>query len=75
MTLDSAILLVSRFLLEFRTLIDEAKIVVDSAYAALDRLRNASEIDAVREMLKEADDLLAQALSRSPKSPNAIAAS
>jgi hypothetical protein len=63
--LDGAIDLVSRFLLEremeFRTLIDEAKIVVDSAYVALDRLNDAGEINAIREMLKEADELLAQA--------------
>lgn len=45
--------------MEFRTLIDEAKIVVDSAYVALDRLKDTSEIDAVRHMLKEADELLA----------------
>jgi hypothetical protein len=47
--------------MEFRTLINEAKIVVDSAYVALDRLRDVSEIDAVRKMLAEADELLAQA--------------
>jgi hypothetical protein len=45
-----------------RLLIDEAKILIDSAYAALDRVKDLSEIDAIRQMLKEADELLSQAL-------------
>jgi hypothetical protein len=44
-----------------RLLIDEAKILLDSAIVALDRLKDESEIEAIREMLKEADELLAQA--------------
>jgi hypothetical protein len=44
--------------IETRTIIDEAKIVVDSAYVALDQLTDPSEIDAIRRMLAEADDLL-----------------
>jgi hypothetical protein len=47
-----------------RLLIDEAKILIDSAYAALDRVKDPSEIDAIRELLKEADALLSQVISR-----------
>lgn len=43
-----------------RTLIDEARIVIDSIAVALKRLKDPSEIVSIREMLKEADELLAQ---------------
>ena len=43
-----------------RVLIDEAKILIDSAYVVLDRLTDPSEIAAVRKMLAEADELLAR---------------
>jgi hypothetical protein len=64
---DVGAIRVSRFLLEAcmnRVFIDEAKILIDGAYAALDRVKDPKEIEAIREMLKEADALLSQAISR-----------
>ncbi|MGB0084875.1 MAG: hypothetical protein WBP94_05820 [Rhodomicrobiaceae bacterium] len=39
---------------------DEARIVVGSAYLTLERLRDPSEIDAIRNILAEANELLAK---------------
>ena len=44
-----------------RVLIDEANILLDSCIVALDSLKDASEIEAVCDMIKEADNLLAKA--------------
>lgn len=47
-----------------QSLIEEARIIADSITAALEQLTKIEEIDAVRQMLAEADELLKRAGER-----------
>jgi hypothetical protein len=43
-----------------KTLIEEARIIINSAGIALERVKDPADVEAIREMLKETDNLLAQ---------------
>ena len=43
-------------------LIDEARIIIESVAIALERVKDPRDIDAIRQLLKEADALLSLAL-------------